>query len=127
MTPPDEALLIAPPRRFGLYVWLYCLTCAVLLDGICAAGFAARRPGRSDRRVSPDRAGCRAVRAVRLAAFTGEDSLTFRNWLTTRRFDRRFIRGFRMRGSFMGPGRNAIQVTSADGSTVPITASISPW
>jgi hypothetical protein len=38
----------------------------------------------------PDyRAHAVPVRAGRLAAFTDDGSLTVRNWLTTRRFDRR--------------------------------------
>jgi hypothetical protein len=66
------------------------------------------------------------ARASRLAAYTGEDSLTVRNWLTTRSFDRRSVREFRMGGSITGPGRNAILVIAADGSSLPISASISP-
>jgi hypothetical protein len=70
---------------------------------------------------------CLVIRGWQLAAFTHEGSLIVRNWFATHRFNRRAISAFRLGGSAVGSGRNAIQVLTAEGGSLPISASISPW
>ena len=110
-----------------MYVWLYSLACSAIAVGIVIAGLL-----HGDSVVLV--ATCPIVglvvlpiRAGRLGADAKGDSLTVRNWLSTRSFNRRVIKGFRVGGSFMGGRPNTIQVITADGSTLPISGSISPW
>jgi hypothetical protein len=120
-------VVIAPPARFRLYLSVYCLALALFLVVFVAEGLM------HGARVALIAIGPLAglfllvVRAGRLAAFTDEGSLTVRNWFATHRYDRKSIRAFRLGGSFMASGRNAIQVLTAEGSSLPISATIRPW
>ncbi len=120
MTIVDMAapLVIAPPARFRLYFAIYCLALALFLVVFVAEGLMHGAP------VALIAIGplvglvLLVVRAGPLAAFTDDGSLTVRNWFATRRFDRRSISGFRLGGSSIGGGRNAIQVLTDEGTSI---------
>ena len=120
-------IVIAPPARFRQYLSIYCLALALFLVVFAAEGFRHGAPvaliaiGPLVGLVSL------VVRGWQFAAFTSEGSLTVRNWFATHRFNRRSIRAFRLGGSFTGGGRNAIQVLTAEGTSLPMSASIRPW
>jgi hypothetical protein len=123
----DKSLLIAPPKRWVTYLWCYCLACAAIPAGGVIAGLLHGAPVALVGLCPLVALVVLPIRAGRLGAYTDHDSLTVRNWLTTQSFNRRFIRGFRIGGSIMGGRPNAIQVITADGSSLPISGSISPW
>ena len=68
-----------------------------------------------------------AVRTWHLGAFTDDGTLSVRNWFSTHNFRRNSVRGFRIGGSALGGGQNAIQVLITEGASMPISASIRPW
>lgn len=120
-------VVIAPPGRFRLYLSIYCLALALFLVVFVAEGLMHGAPVALIALGPLGGLFFLVVRAGRLAAFTDEGSLTVRNWFATHRFNRRSIKAFRLGGSFMASGRNAIQVVTAEGASLPISASIRPW
>jgi hypothetical protein len=120
-------VVIAPPARFRLYLWIYCLVLALFLAVFVAEGLAHGAPVALIAIAPLVGLVLLADRARRLAAVTDEGSLTVRNWFATHRFNRRSIKAFRLGGSFMGSGRNAIQVITTEGTSLPISASIRRW
>ncbi len=118
---------IAPPTRFRLYLSLYFLLVTLFLVAVIATGLA------HGALLALIAAGpligvvSLFVRGWQLSAFADERGLTVRNWFATRRFNRGVIRAFRLGGSATGWGRNAIQVLTTEGTSLPISASIRPW
>ncbi len=120
-------IVIAPPTRFRLYLTSYGLALALFLVAFVVAGLMHGAPVALIVVCPLVGLVFLAVRGWQLAAFTDEGSLTVQNWFSTHRFNRSSISAFRLGGSFMGSGRNAIQVLTAEGTSLPISASITPW
>jgi len=120
-------LVIAPPARFRLYFAIYCLALALFLVVFVADGLMHGAPVGLIAIAPLVGLVLLVVRSGQLAAFTDDGSLTVRNWFATHRFDRRSVIGFRLGGSSIGGRRNAIQVLTAEGTSMPISASIRPW
>jgi hypothetical protein len=110
-----------------VYVWSYCLACATIPGGGLVAGLLHGAPVALAALLPIGVLVVLPIRAGRLGAHVDNDSLTVSNWLTTRSFNRGFIREFRIGGSIMGGRPNAIQLITRDGSSIPISGSISPW
>jgi hypothetical protein len=123
----DRPIVIAPPIRFRLYLSVYSLALALFLVVFVAVGLAHRALLALIAICPLIGLVCLVIRGWQLAAFTHEGSLIVRNWFATHRFNRRAISAFRLGGSAVGSGRNAIQVLTAEGSSLPISASIRPW
>lgn len=120
-------VVIAPPTRFRLYLTIYCLVLTLFLVVFVAAGLMHGAAFALIVICPLIGVVFLVVRGWQLAAFTDEGSLTVRNWFSTHRFNRPSISAFRLGASFLGSGRNAIQVLTAEGASLPISASIRPW
>ncbi len=123
----SHTIVIRPPRRFGAYMSACYGTLCVFLIIFAAVGIGHGATVALIALLPILGLVALSIRATRLSAFTDQDALVVRNWTTTRRFQRDVIRGFRLGGSFLGSRPNALQVLHTNGSSIAISASISPW
>jgi hypothetical protein len=127
ITGVNPPIVIQPPRRFQRYVWLYSGALGAFCVLFLVEGFARGATATAIAFVPLGGLIALGIRAMRLSAIADNDALIVCNWLSTHRYSRSSIREFRMGGSILGVRRNAIQLVTADGASIPISASISPW